>query len=114
MTVSAPASASSHQIETWSSFRAGSRRRRARRIVDAIATTMNGTITIGCSDSVHSFSRAAKNDAVYGGGRAASAKLALEPQIPIIQADSPRIIPKPTDISIGPSDVSAAPSEKRL
>ena len=56
--------ATSHQIDTWSSVRAGSRCRLAHAIVEPIATTMNGTITAGCSDSVHSFSRAAKNSAV--------------------------------------------------
>ena len=45
-------------------MRAGSPMRLARRIVEAIATTMNGTITTGCIDSIHSFRRAAKNAAV--------------------------------------------------
>ena len=64
ITVSAPANASSHQIEPSSSLRAGRRVRRARRIVEAIATTMNGTMITGCIDSTHSFRRAAKKAAV--------------------------------------------------
>ena len=95
-------------------MRAGRCVRRARRIVDPIATTMNGTMITGCMDSVHSFSRAVKNAAVYGGGSAASAKLADEPQMPITQHASPAIMPKPTDINIGPSAFSAEPNENRL
>src|SRR6478672_8208243 len=83
-------------------------------MVDAIATTMNGTITIGCIDKIHSRSRAAKNAAVYGGGSAASARLADDPQIPMTQHESPAIMPNPTDINIGPSAFSAAPNENRL
>ena len=113
-TEAAPANAISHQIETWSSLRAGSCVRRASRIVETIAIAMNGTITSGCRDPTHSMSRSAKNSAVYGGGRAASARLAGFPQMPTTHIARPTIMPKPTDISIGPSDLSAAPSEKRL
>ena len=49
-TEAAPANATSHQIETWSSVRAGSRVRRESRIVETIAIAMNGTITTGCSE----------------------------------------------------------------
>ena len=113
-TLAAPANAISHQIETWSSVRAGSRVRLDSRIVETIATTMNGTITIGCSDSTHSTRRSVKNFAVYGGGSAASARLAGLPQMPITQHASPAIMPKPTDISIGASARNAAPNENRL
>jgi hypothetical protein len=51
-------------METWSSVRAGSRVRRASRIVETIAITMNGTITSGWSDSTHSTRRSVKNSAV--------------------------------------------------
>ena len=34
--------------------------------------------------------------------------------MPITQADKPATMPKPTDISIGPSDFSAEPKENRL
>ena len=114
ITVRAPTNASSHQIDARSSVRAGLAERRARKIVEPIATTMNGTITTGCIDRVHSRSRAVKNSAVYGGGSAASARLAEDPQIPITQQESPTIMPNPTDISIGPSVFSADPNEKRL
>ena len=87
---------------------------RDHRIVETIATTTNGTITIGCRESVHSMRRWVKNSAVYGGGNAASAKLAGCPQMPTTQQTSPAIMPKPVDISIGPSDLSAEPKEKRL
>ena len=59
-------------------------------------------------------SRSVKNSAVYGGGRAASARLAGVPQMPTTHDARPAIMPKPTDMSIGPSARNAAPSEKRL
>jgi hypothetical protein len=75
---------------------------------------MNGTITAGCSDSVHSTRRWEKNFAVYGGGSAASARLAGLPQMPTTQHASPAIMPEPTDSNIGPSERRAEPSENRL
>jgi len=113
-TSASEAAGTSNDYHPYGSVRAGEAYRRARRIVDPIATTMNGTITIGCIDSVHSRSRAAKNSAVYGGGSAASARLADDPQIPITQHESPAIMPKPTDINIGPSAFNADPNENRL
>ena len=93
---------------------AGLRSRRASRIVDTIATTINGPITSGCSDPTHCASRATKNAFVYGGGSAASDRLADGPQIPTTHIARPAIMPNPQDISIGPSDRSAAPNENRL
>ena len=63
-TEAAPANATSHQIDTWSSVRAGSRVRRESRIVETIAIAMNGTITTGCSEVTHSTSRSVKNSAL--------------------------------------------------
>ena len=56
---------------------------------------MNGTITIGWSDPIHPKSRSAKNLAVYGGGRAASARLDGFPRSPITQQERPKIAPVP-------------------
>ncbi len=95
-------------------MRAGVRVVRASQIVLTIAMTMNGTTITGCSDVIHWLSRSAKNSAEYGGGNAASARLAGLPQIPITQQARPTIMPKPVDNSMGPSDFNAAPSENRL
>ena len=64
ITVAVPANASSHQIETWSSVRAGSRVDRASKIVDTIAITMKGRMMTGCSERTHSTNRSVKNAAV--------------------------------------------------
>ncbi len=109
-----PRNGSSHQIEAWSYVWAGRRSRRAIRIVETIAMITSGPMINGCSDITHSRRRAAKNSFVYGGGSAASARLADFPQMPTTHMARPPIIPNPTDISIGPSDRSADPNENRL
>ena len=75
---------------------------------------MNGTTITGCIEPIHSSSRSTKNDFVYGGGSAASFRLALAPQIPTTQLASPTSMPTPTESSIGPSALRASPTLNRL
>ena len=109
-----PSSGNSHQLAVTSKVSAGSRRRRASRIVDPIASAMNGTTITGCIEPIHSSSRSTKNAFVYGGGRAASLRLAVVPQMPTTQLASPTNMPSPTENSIGPSDRRASPRRNRL
>ncbi len=113
-TVSVPRNGRSHQIDAWSYVSDGRRSRRANSTVETIAMSTSGPMTSGWSDITHSRKRAAKNCLVYGGGSAASARLADFPQIPTTHIASPAIIPKPTDISMGPSERSASPNENLL
>ena len=113
-TVSVPRNGRSHQIDAWSYVSAGRRSRRASKMVEMMAMSTSGPMMSGWSDMTHSRRRAAKNCFVYGGGRAASARLADVPQMPTTHIASPPIIPKPTDISMGPSARSADPNENLL
>ncbi len=109
----APTSGRSHHAAVTSNPSAGSRRVRASQTVDPIAIAMNGTTISGCIEPIHSSSRSTKKAFVYGGGSAASFKLAVGPQMPITQHASPKTMPEPTDRSVGPSERSAEPSRNR-
>ena len=74
---------------------------------------MNGTMTTGCIDPTHSPRRSTKNRFVYGGGSAASLRLAACPQIPTGHIARPTIIPSPIEESIGPSERSTGAIENR-
>jgi hypothetical protein len=90
------------------------RSRRARQIVQAIASRTRGTRIPGWSEPTHPFSRSRKTSFVYGGGNAASASEPLTPHGAISHVARPKIIPNPTDISDGPSSFSGGPRWNRL